>query len=185
MNFRTKGAITIAAGFAAVAISQIMIGQNFDVRNLYNHTGIHPGVAASTVLFLAGGYFLVSGLMKSSKSGRLRLWWLVLQELGARPFRSLTMGAGIAVVVGVIFLSFLVTAGAATSANIASGKAGADIMVVAEGTAIQNDFYRYPFSYSSLLSGSIQEQIASIEGVESVSGQRFLGTVLTGTGGCG
>ncbi|MFQ5762516.1 MAG: FtsX-like permease family protein [Candidatus Bathyarchaeia archaeon] len=94
------------------------------------------------------------------------------------------MMAGIGVVVGVIFLSFIVTAGAATSANIASGKAGADIIIVPEGTGVLNDFYRYPFSYSSFMAASVEERIATLEGVESVSGQTFMGTVLHG-GGCG
>ena len=181
MNF-VKGAIAIATGVITIVISQFVLAQNADAAYLNLHTGIHPGVATSAILFLVAGYFLALGFVKKSKRKGVwhsRVWWLALHEFSSRPFRNLTMSAGIGVVVGIIFLSLIITSGATTSVNLASGKAGADIMVVSEGTIVENDFYFYPFSYSSKLRASVSERITSIDGVESVSRQLFLATVLT------
>jgi putative ABC transport system permease protein len=111
---------------------------------------------------------------------------LVWADLRGRAFRTLVSGTAVAVVVGALFLSMLLTAGAAYSVEVMSEKAGADVVVLPGGTALPSQtFYTYLYTPGTgYMDRSVEQGVAAVTGVRATSPQLFVADVNPGVG-CG
>jgi putative ABC transport system permease protein len=125
------------------------------------------------------------------------LYTLIRREMHGRLLRSTASGAAIAVLIGVLLSSMLLTSGAAYSVSSTKDKLGADLLVVPVQTEISaQPFYTLTYaggpttpgtpSYAipPYLNGSVTQQVASVNGVRQATPQ-LLVTYFVPAGGCG
>src|SRR2546428_11136995 len=107
-------------------------------------------------------------------------------------------GVAIAVLVGVLLSTMLLTTGAAYSVSSTKDKLGADVLVVPRQTSLSaQPFYTLSYAGSSsttsgvpsfslppYLNGSVSQKVASISGVKQATPQ-LLVTYFLPSGGCG
>ncbi len=127
-----------------------------------------------------------------------RLYSLVRREVRGRALRTAASGAAIAVLVGILLSTMLLTNGAAYSVSLTKDKLGADVLVVPRQTSLSaQPFYTLSYAGSSsatsgvpsfslppYLNGSVSQQVASISGVKQATPQ-LLVTYFFPSGGCG
>ncbi len=127
-----------------------------------------------------------------------RLYSLVRREVRGRALRTAASGAAVAVLVGILLSTMLLTNGAAYSVSSTKDKLGADVLVVPRQTSLSaQPFYTLVYAGSSgttsgvpsfsippYLNGSVSQQVASISGVKQATPQ-LLVTYFFPSGGCG
>src|SRR5437667_4344902 len=127
-----------------------------------------------------------------------RLYSLVRREVRGRALRTASSGAAIAVLVGILLSTMLLTNGAAYSISSTKDKLGADGLVVPRQTSLSaQPFYTLTYTGSSgsgsgtlsfsippYLEGNVTQQVASIPGVKQATPQ-LLVTYFFPSGGCG
>ncbi|MCS7142175.1 MAG: FtsX-like permease family protein [Aigarchaeota archaeon] len=183
-----KSVIAVVSTFVVLIFSQQLMVGNELLLNLAHRTGIDPGMAVSSVILLVGAYFFLEDFLRStnsSKVGSLRSLWLAIQGLRFRSFRSAAIMIGAGVITGSLFMQLFLAAGAINSIGLVEAKMGADLVVLPSDTMVTlQPFFTYPFMLTSSMNSQHVEQISSIEGVEDVTGQYFMGDVVI-TEGCG
>jgi len=126
------------------------------------------------------------------------LYSLVRREVRGRALRTASSGAAIAVLVGILLSTMLLTNGAAYSISSTKDKLGADVLVVPRQTSLSaQPFYTLTytgstesnsgtqsFSIPPYLEGGVTQQVASISGVKQATPQ-LLVTDFFPSGGCG
>lgn len=182
---------SIASLIATVTVlltsRQLLVGNEL-LLNLAHRTGIDPGIAISAILVMIGLYFFLDDFLRWSNEKSVRLFkslWLALQGLKFRSFRSAAILVGSGVVTGSLFMQIFLAIGAMNSIGLAETRMGADLMVLPSDAVVSlQPFYTYPFSLPSSLSEDYVDKIRSIEGVERVAGQYYMGDVVINEG-CG
>src|SRR5437870_6063489 len=115
-----------------------------------------------------------------------RLYSLVRREVRRRALRTASSGAAIAVLVGILLSSMLLTNGAAYSISSTKDKLGADVLVVPRQTSLSaQPFYTLTYTGSSAaasgtlsfsippyLDGNVTQQVASISGVKQTTDRK-------------
>src|SRR2546425_12191857 len=126
------------------------------------------------------------------------LYSLVRREVRGRALRTASSGAAIAILVGILLSTMLLTNGAAYSISSTRDKLGADLLVVPRQTSLSaQPFYTLTytggsgsgsgalsFSIPPYLEGNVTQQVASISGVKLATPQ-LLVTYFFPSGGCG
>jgi putative ABC transport system permease protein len=146
------------------------------------------GVGA--IAILAGLYLvlIVSGKehyhWNTFPSPRLRT--LIGRDARGRALRTVTTVAAISVVIGALFATMLLNAGAAYSINSIRDKLGAEVIVVPQSAVIsQQPFYTFLYNASSnYVDSKLAQAVASVPGVKGVSPELLL-SQFTPSGGCG
>ena len=115
-----------------------------------------------------------------------RLFTMIRGDFRRRAFRTAASGAAVAVVIGVVFVSMLLTSGASYSTQLISEKLGADIMVLPKGTTISPEpFYTLLYTPGpNYMSDEYTRAVASIPGVKETTGQLYI-TYFREVGGGG
>jgi putative ABC transport system permease protein len=102
---------------------------------------------------------------------------LIRRDLRGRAFRTIASGTAVGVMVGALFITLLLTNGAAYSVELARNKLGADVMVIPQGSAPSSQpFFTLIYTPTdSYMSSSETLNIANVQGVKADTPQVFLG----------
>lgn len=113
------------------------------------------------------------------------LFMLIRRDVRRRAYRTIACGGSVAVVVGALFLSMLLTSGAAYSNQLIKDKFGADIMVISkEATTSSQPFYTLLYTPSpNYISEDYTQALASIPGVKGTAVQLYLTYIVQYGGG--
>jgi putative ABC transport system permease protein len=111
---------------------------------------------------------------------RLGLLYLAAQNLRRKPFRSFVTIAIVAIAAGTLFSATLLISSVNRSLEVGMERLGADILVVPEGsqesgeaaliTGVPTSFY---------MDSSVTDQVAAVKGVERVSPQLFIESLIS------
>jgi putative ABC transport system permease protein len=194
MTFRVA---SLAAGFAGVALGIGTIASFAPTDYFFGYAQLSiGGLSAAIGLYLI---FVVSWKELDDSDPRApKLYSLVRRDVRGRALRTVASGTAVAVLVGVLLSTLLLTNGAAYSVSSTKDKLGADLLVVpVETTLSAQPFYTLSYagntatslgvtSYSipRYLNGSITQQVASVSGVKEATPQ-LLVTYFLPSGGCG
>ncbi|MDA4125916.1 MAG: ABC transporter permease [Thaumarchaeota archaeon] len=194
MTFRVA---PLVAGLASIALGLGVIALFAPTDFFFGYAQVTAGGLSTAIgLYLI---FIVSWRELDDNDPRTpRLYSLVRREVRGRALRTVASGTAIAVLVGVLLSTLLLTNGAAYSVSSTKDKLGADLLVVpVETTLSAQPFYTLSYagntvtnsgitSYSipRYLEGSITQQIASVPGVKEATPQ-LLVTYFFPAGGCG
>ncbi len=110
---------------------------------------------------------------------------LIRREASGRFLRTFATGAAIALVVGALFATNLLTSGAAFSVNQVRNRLGADLVVLPQGSSLSpQPFYTLVYTpQSTHINRSLVSVLAAVAGVKEVSPQLYL--TEFSPGGCG
>ncbi len=114
-----------------------------------------------------------------------RIGTLIRREASGRFLRTFATGASIAIVVGALFATNLLTNGAAYSVNQVRDRLGADLVVLPQGSSVSpQPFYTLFYTPASThINRSLVSVVAALPGVKEVSPQLYL--TEFSPGGCG
>ncbi|HDZ59533.1 MAG TPA: multidrug ABC transporter substrate-binding protein, partial [Actinobacteria bacterium] len=111
---------------------------------------------------------------------RLGLLYLAAQNLRRKPFRSFVTIAIVAIAAGTLFSATLLISSVNRSLEVGMERLGADILVVPEGsqesgeaaliTGVPTSFY---------MERSVADQVAAVQGVDQVSPQLFIESLIS------
>jgi len=194
MTFRVA---PLMAGLAAIALGIGIIALFSPTDYFFGYAQVSiGGFSAAIGLYLI---FIVSWRELDDRDPRTpRLYSLVRREVRGRALRTMATGIAVAVLVGVLLSTLLLTNGAAYSVSSTKDRLGADLLVVPRETTLSaQPFYTLSYagntvttsgfpSYSipPYLEGSITQQVASVPGVKEATPQ-LLVTYFFPSGGCG
>ena len=110
---------------------------------------------------------------------------LIRREARGRFMRTFATGASVAIVVGALFATTLLTSGAVYSVNQVRNRLGADLVVLPRGSNISpQPFYTLVYTPGSAhVNRTLASLLAALPGVEEVSPQLYL--TEFSPGGCG
>jgi putative ABC transport system permease protein len=110
---------------------------------------------------------------------------LIRREARGRFFRTFASGVAVAVVVGALFATNLLTSGAVFSVNQVKNRLGADVIVLPQGSNISpQPFYTLVYTPSSThMDLNLVSSLAAVPGVKETSPQLYL--TEFSPGGCG
>jgi len=110
---------------------------------------------------------------------------LIRSETRGRFLRTFATGAAVALVVGALFATNLLTSGAAYSVDQIRDRLGADLVVLPQGSSLSpQPFYTLVYTPSSAhIDRSLASVVAAVAGVTEVSPQLYL--TEFSPGGCG
>ena len=110
---------------------------------------------------------------------------LIRREASGRFLRTFATGAAIALVVGALFATNLLTSGAAYSVNQVRNRLGADLVVLPQGSSLSpQPFYTLVYTpQSTHINRSLVSVLSDVAGVKEVSPQLYL--TEFSPGGCG
>jgi putative ABC transport system permease protein len=181
------------AGIALI-VAGVMAPAPFLASYLGSVLAIDPYVsegllATGVVAVLVGIYLIFAVAPKPAPVSRLTrpgLLSLVWTDLRGRGFRTFTSGSAVAVVVGTLFLSTLLTTGGAYSVEVLRNRFGADIVVMPDDATLSSQtFYTHLYTPgASYMDQSVEAQIAAIPGVQATAPQLYI-TRIAASGGCG
>ena len=193
----TLRAAPLLGGFVALVGGIGLIAAFAPTDHLIASAQVGSGVLAVTV-----GLYLILIVswhdLRDHDPRSPRLYSLVRREVRRRALRTVSSGAAIAVLVGILLSSMLLTNGAAYSISSTKDKLGADVLVVPRQTSLSaQPFYTLTYTGSSAaapgtlslsippyLEGNVTQQVASISGVKQATPQ-LLVTYFFPSGGCG
>src|SRR2546422_4069366 len=194
MTIRTA---TLLGGFVALVGGIGLIAAFAPTNYLISYSQVGSGVLAVVVgLYLT---LIVSWHeLRDDDPRSPRLYSLVRREVRGRALRTASSGAAIAILVGILLSTMLLTNGAAYSISSTRDKLGADLLVVPRQTSLSaQPFYTLTytggsgsgsgalsFSIPPYLEGNVTQQVASISGVKLATPQ-LLVTYFFPSGGCG
>ena len=114
------------------------------------------------------------------------LFTLVGRDLRRRIFRTVASAGAVAVVVGALFVTMLLSSGASYSTQLTRDKLGADIMVIPMGATVSpTPFYTLLYTPSpNYMSQGYLQALASIPGVKGTAAQLYI-TYIVHVGGGG
>jgi putative ABC transport system permease protein len=187
----------LAAGLAAVVLGIAIIASFAPTDFYFGYAQLTAGGLSTAIgLYLI---FVVSWKELGDSDPRApRLYSLVRREVRGRALRSVASGTAVAVLVGVLLSTLLLTNGAAYSVSSTKDKLGADLLVVPLGTTLSaQPFYTLSYagntvtssgvtSYSipPYLNESVTQEVASVPGIKEATPQ-LLVTYFSPSGGCG
>ena len=194
MTFRVA---PLVAGLAAIALGIAIIALFSPTDYFFGYAQVSTGgLSAAIGLYLI---FIVSWRELDDNDPRTpRLYSLIRREVRGRALRNVGSGIAVAVLVGVLLSTLLLTNGAASSVYSTKDRLGADLLVVPRETTLSNQPF-YTLSYAGntassagvpsytippYLNGNITQQVASIPGVKQVTPQ-LLVSYFFPSGGCG
>src|SRR5947209_3954328 len=172
MTIRTR---PLLGGFIALAGGIGLIAAFAPTNYLIGYSPVGSGVLAVIV-----GLYLILVVswreLRDNDPRSPRLYSLVRREVRGRALRTASSGAAIAVLVGILLSTMLLTNGAAYSINSTKDKLGADVLVVPRQTSLSaQPFYTLTYTGSSAaasgtlsfsippyVEGNVTQQVASI-----------------------
>src|SRR5438445_6110288 len=187
----------LAGGFASLVGGIGLIAAFAPTNYLIGYSQVGSGVLAVIV-----GLYLILIVswheLRDDDPGSPKLYSLVRREVRGRALRTASSGAAIAVLVGILLSTMLLTNGAAYSISSTKDKLGADVLVVPHQTSLSaQPFYTLTytgstgsgsgtqsFSIPPYLEGGVTQQVASISRVKQATPQ-LLVTYFFPSGGCG
>jgi putative ABC transport system permease protein len=194
MTFRVA---PLVAGLAAMALGIAIIALFSPTDYFFGYAQVSTGgLSAAIGLYLI---FVVSWRELDDNDPRTpRLYSLVRREVRGRALRTVGSGIAVAVLVGVLLSTLLLTNGAAYSVSSTKDRLGADLLVVPRETTLSNQpFYTLSYAGNTVtssgvpsytippyLDGNITQQVASIPGVKQATPQ-LLVSYFFPSGGCG
>jgi putative ABC transport system permease protein len=116
------------------------------------------------------------------------LFTLIRRDVRRRAFRTIASAGTVAVVVGALFVTMLLTSGAAYSTQLTRDKLGADIMILPKGATVSpTPFYTLLYTPGpNYMSQGYLQAVASISGVKETAAQLYLTHIIhVGGGGYG
>ena len=187
----------LLGGFAALAAGVGLIALFAPTDHLMAYAQLGSGVLAVIV----GLYLTLMVSWHELRDGdprTPRLYSLIRREARGKALRTAASGAAIAVLVGILLSTMLLTNGAVYSISSTKDKLGADVLVVPRQTTLSaQPFYTLAYAGSSApgsgspsysippyLEGSVTQQVASIPGVKQATPQ-LLVSYFFPSGGCG
>ena len=113
---------------------------------------------------------------RRKRAGGAGFFNLIRRDLRGRAFRTLSSGTAVAVMVGALFATMLLTSGANYSIEVARNRLGADIIVIPKGTDISSQpFYTLFYAPNgNYIPADAIQTIAAAPGVKQVTGEIFL-----------
>ncbi len=194
MTFRVA---PLVAGLGALALGIGVIASFAPTDYFFGYAQLSTGgLSAAIGLYLM---FIVSWRELDDTDPRTpRLYSLVRREVRGRALRTVATGTAVAVLVGVLLSTLLLTNGAAYSVSSTKDKLGADLLVVPRETTLSaQPFYTLSYAGNSVttsgipsytippyLDGGITQQVASVPGVKEATPQ-LLVSYFYPSGGCG
>ena len=181
-----------------MAAGTTVIGLFAPTDYLIAYSQVAAGIFAVTV----GLYLLlvVSWYEPQANDPRTpRLYTLIRREARGRALRTVASGTAVAMVIGLLFSTMLLTNGAAYSIDSARSKLGADIIVIPQQAQLSSQpFYTLTYAGNSQLTngtgigysippymnGSVLGQVGAVQGIKEATSQ-VLATYFQPSGGCG